>query len=371
MAFGCLESHNLSVPVVPVGLTYFERDRFRSRVVVEYGPPIVISKPLVELHKSDPRAACNAFLGRVADGMRGVLVTTDGYDTLALVHTARRLVRRRRCRARARVRSVGSAGSALLDSLRYASSEAKRSEAKRTTCGGPRGRRPSRQRVIARARPRGGSSLSRALSRSSSATTRRRRLHRSRTSTAASRRATSSCSRATAARCRPSSRRRASGSSTTATRCRHAAWRMRRRTIDRLIGRSVGSSSLGQREGSIGRSIGSSSLERRERAIDRLIGRSIGSRSSGVKERGRGDHEPSSARRRGEGRRRRRRRRRRTHGRCSRRRRRRRDDDDDDGDDDDGDDGDDDGDDGDDGDDDDGRRSGCATTWCRRSRSSR
>ena len=131
MAFGCLESHNLSVPVVPVGLTYFERDRFRSRVVVEYGPPIVISKPLVELHKSDPRAACNAFLGRVADGMRGVLVTTDGYDTLALVHTARRLVRRRRCRARARacVVSVRPVRHCL---ILFGMRPAKRSEAKQS-----------------------------------------------------------------------------------------------------------------------------------------------------------------------------------------------------------------------------------------------
>ena len=59
-----------------------------------YGPPIYISDDLVELHKKDPRAACNAFLGHVEDGMRGALVTTDSYDTLTLVHTARRLFQR-------------------------------------------------------------------------------------------------------------------------------------------------------------------------------------------------------------------------------------------------------------------------------------
>lgn len=40
IAFGMLDQYNITVPIVPVGLNYFKPDRFRSRVVVEFGPPI-------------------------------------------------------------------------------------------------------------------------------------------------------------------------------------------------------------------------------------------------------------------------------------------------------------------------------------------
>ena len=35
IALGVLEQHGVSVPIVPVGLTYFRGDRFRGRVIVE------------------------------------------------------------------------------------------------------------------------------------------------------------------------------------------------------------------------------------------------------------------------------------------------------------------------------------------------
>jgi len=94
MAFGCLEEHNISVPVVPIGLTYFARSQFRSRVVIEFGSPVTISEELVKQYEKDKRGACNRFLGHVEDGLRAALVTTDSYDTLTLVHTARRLYQR-------------------------------------------------------------------------------------------------------------------------------------------------------------------------------------------------------------------------------------------------------------------------------------
>ena len=94
MTFGCQQDYNLSVPVVPIGLTYFKRNTFRSRVNIEFGPPVVLTDELVRLYADDKRAACNRFLGHVEDGMRGALVTTDSYDTLTLVHTARRLYQR-------------------------------------------------------------------------------------------------------------------------------------------------------------------------------------------------------------------------------------------------------------------------------------
>jgi glycerol-3-phosphate O-acyltransferase/dihydroxyacetone phosphate acyltransferase len=60
-------------------------------VVIEYGEPIRIDKSLVQQYKEDKRKACQDLLGKVEEGMRSVIVTAPDYDTLKLIHTARRL----------------------------------------------------------------------------------------------------------------------------------------------------------------------------------------------------------------------------------------------------------------------------------------
>ena len=44
IAFGAHEKYDISVPIVPVGLTYFRGHHFRGRVVVEFGQPIHLTK---------------------------------------------------------------------------------------------------------------------------------------------------------------------------------------------------------------------------------------------------------------------------------------------------------------------------------------
>ena len=44
IALGTQEKHDINVPIVPVGLTYFRGHRFRGRLVVEFGQPIYTSK---------------------------------------------------------------------------------------------------------------------------------------------------------------------------------------------------------------------------------------------------------------------------------------------------------------------------------------
>ena len=46
MTFGCMQEYNISVPVVPIGLTYFSRSTFRSRVIIEFGPPVKLTEEL-------------------------------------------------------------------------------------------------------------------------------------------------------------------------------------------------------------------------------------------------------------------------------------------------------------------------------------
>jgi len=77
-----------------VGLTYFRGDRFRGRVVVEYGEPILIGKDLVQQMRENKRKAYVTLLAQVEEGMRSVIVTATDYNELKLLHAVRRLYQR-------------------------------------------------------------------------------------------------------------------------------------------------------------------------------------------------------------------------------------------------------------------------------------
>jgi glycerol-3-phosphate O-acyltransferase/dihydroxyacetone phosphate acyltransferase len=91
IAFGTMEKYDISVPIVPIGLSYFRGHRFRGRAVVEFGPPIRISPELFELYKRDRREAYATLLHQIEDSMRSCIVTAPDYRSLKLIYTARRL----------------------------------------------------------------------------------------------------------------------------------------------------------------------------------------------------------------------------------------------------------------------------------------
>lgn len=76
MVLGALaENPNLNVKIVPVGLYYYNPARFRSRAVVEYGPPITIAPEMVEEYKMGgihKRKACSELLETIRMALRGV-----------------------------------------------------------------------------------------------------------------------------------------------------------------------------------------------------------------------------------------------------------------------------------------------------------
>lgn len=94
IAFGVQEKFDISVPIVPVGLTYFRGHHFRGRVVVEFGQPIHISKETLKVYGESKRYGYQALLHQIEDGMRSVLVTAPDYAELKLIHTFRRLYQR-------------------------------------------------------------------------------------------------------------------------------------------------------------------------------------------------------------------------------------------------------------------------------------
>jgi len=96
IAYSALEKHGLNIPIVPVGLNYFRGHRFRGRVIVEFGKPTFIDpSTMTDYLKGGPdkRRVCTEVLERVADNMRGVIVSAPDYESLQIIHTARRLYR--------------------------------------------------------------------------------------------------------------------------------------------------------------------------------------------------------------------------------------------------------------------------------------
>ncbi|KAK9453921.1 hypothetical protein V1511DRAFT_461738 [Dipodascopsis uninucleata] len=95
MALGALE-HNpeCDIKIVPCGMNYFHPQKFRSRAVVEFGPPLSVPKELVEMYKQgDKKDAIKQLLDMVHNALLAVTVTCPDYDTLMAIQTARRLYR--------------------------------------------------------------------------------------------------------------------------------------------------------------------------------------------------------------------------------------------------------------------------------------
>jgi glycerol-3-phosphate O-acyltransferase / dihydroxyacetone phosphate acyltransferase len=98
IAYSALDKDGLNVPIIPVGLNYFQRNRFRGRAVVEYGRPMQIDPCTLKSYLeggTEKRRVCTELLDRIQDSMKSVLVTTPDYETLQVVYTARRLWQRK------------------------------------------------------------------------------------------------------------------------------------------------------------------------------------------------------------------------------------------------------------------------------------
>ncbi|OLN85207.1 putative acyltransferase [Colletotrichum chlorophyti] len=93
MALGALaESPNCGLKIVPVGMNYFHAHKFRSRAVVEFGPPFEVPPHLVEMYKNNQRReAIGQLLDTVYQALSAVTVSTPDYDTLMMLQAARRL----------------------------------------------------------------------------------------------------------------------------------------------------------------------------------------------------------------------------------------------------------------------------------------
>ncbi|KAL9183484.1 hypothetical protein ACHAXT_004340 [Thalassiosira profunda] len=96
IAYSALDQDGINIPIVPVGLNYFRAHRFRGKATVEFGSPTYIEPGTLADYKKggpDKRRVCNELLGRIEDSMRSVIVSVPDYETLQMIHAARRLYR--------------------------------------------------------------------------------------------------------------------------------------------------------------------------------------------------------------------------------------------------------------------------------------
>ena len=91
IALEAYSKHYITVPIVPVGLNYFQGHRFGGRVVIEFGPPIVVPEQIHLQHETDKRGATDALLKLVTVGMRSCIVPTSNFQMLQQIYTLRRL----------------------------------------------------------------------------------------------------------------------------------------------------------------------------------------------------------------------------------------------------------------------------------------
>lgn len=95
MALGAMQKYpGLKVKIVPLGLNYFKGHRFRSRVFVDIGEPIVpTDDQLARFCQGGEirRAACRELLEKLAQGLNAVTVQAPDYDSLQFFRLMRRL----------------------------------------------------------------------------------------------------------------------------------------------------------------------------------------------------------------------------------------------------------------------------------------
>jgi len=93
MALGTLaEAPDCGLKIVPVGMNYFHAHKFRSRAVIEFGPPFEVPPRLVEMYKNNERRQAIAeLLDMVHNALHAVTVSVPDYDTLMVIQAARRL----------------------------------------------------------------------------------------------------------------------------------------------------------------------------------------------------------------------------------------------------------------------------------------
>ena len=79
------------VRIVPSGLNYIHRHRFRSQVLIQFGEPIVIDDQWVDEYRQDEQETVRRLTDHLAKALTTVTLNAPDWRTLRFIQTARRL----------------------------------------------------------------------------------------------------------------------------------------------------------------------------------------------------------------------------------------------------------------------------------------
>lgn len=81
----------VNVTIMPCGLNYMHRDRFRSQVLIEFGEPIVVGDDWIRKFRADERATVTELTEFLASSLKAVTLNAPDWTTLRFIQAARRL----------------------------------------------------------------------------------------------------------------------------------------------------------------------------------------------------------------------------------------------------------------------------------------
>jgi glycerol-3-phosphate O-acyltransferase / dihydroxyacetone phosphate acyltransferase len=85
MALGTLaQNPECGLTIIPCGMNYFHAHKFRSRCVVEFGPPLEVNPEYVQQYNNpaERSVAVKALLSEIEEALRAVIVHAPDYETL-------------------------------------------------------------------------------------------------------------------------------------------------------------------------------------------------------------------------------------------------------------------------------------------------
>ena len=78
-------------PIVPCGLNYIHRHKFRSQVYIQFGTPIVIDDDWLRKFADDEQQTVIDLTEHLAEALKAVTVNAPDWRTLRIIQSARRL----------------------------------------------------------------------------------------------------------------------------------------------------------------------------------------------------------------------------------------------------------------------------------------
>jgi glycerol-3-phosphate O-acyltransferase/dihydroxyacetone phosphate acyltransferase len=79
------------VEIIPCGLNYIHRHRFRSQVLIEFGQPIIIDNELLKKYQDNEQDAVRELTENLTTALTNVTLNAPDWRTLRFIQTARRL----------------------------------------------------------------------------------------------------------------------------------------------------------------------------------------------------------------------------------------------------------------------------------------